>query len=370
MPMVRRWVEAAFGKPPLTTVNADEAVALGAALQAAMQMAERHAQPLPALPGRRTSIDAIAHSLGMIAVDKTGRRYVNSLILPKNQAIPAQSTRTYKLRGRHAAGPCLEVFLTQGESTAPDDCAYLGRYAFSGLAPGASRETLVDVTYLYDGNGVVQVSACEQGSRRPLSLTVEPLPDDVPGRFALAPSAGQHEPLTVYIAVDLSGSMAGRPLQEAKKAARAFLAACNPATRVGLVSFSDRVCPDATATTDMRALGDAIDRLACGRTGVGNDTDPFGLLMELLADPKGRRCAIVLTDGVWAHQPFAINRARHCHKVGIEIFGVGFGGADKRFLGEISSSDAQGAFVDLGQLVETFSAIAQELAGGAAVQPM
>lgn len=363
MPMVREWVERISGKPPLTTINPDEAVALGAAIQAAMDVEQARGAPMLALAGRKKSVDAISHSLGMIVVDPDGSRYMNSCIIHKNQPIPISSTRQYKLRvGRRGQGQ-LDVYMTQGESEDPLDCAFLGKYVLTGIPPISGDEAVLDVTYAYDRNGVVQVSAIECSTKQPLTLAVEPLPSDIPERFTKPPEPEPvREHLTIYLAFDLSGSMSGDPLREAKKAAHAFLSQCDLSTMsIGLISFSDEVLVETESCQNSKTIERAIDGLECGRTGIGNAAHPFDEIHKRLGAVKGRRYAIVLADGVWNNQSEAVGKAEKCHENGIDIIAVGFGGADTGFLRQISSSDEQSVFTDMNALVQTFSTIAQEL---------
>lgn len=366
MPMVREALHRMSGKAPLATINPDEAVALGAAIQAAMDVQAAGGQSGFALAGRRKSVDAIGHSLGMIAVNSDSSHYLNSIIIRKNQPIPATHTRPYKLRTNRAGQIRLEVYMTQGEVEDPLSCAYLGKYLLTGTCPGSGGETVLDVTYSYDRNGMVQVSAVDRASRQPMSVSVEPLPPDVPARFGLPPAPETvREHLTVYLAFDVSGSMSGEPLRAAQNAALAFLSNCDiSTTSVGLISFSDSVHVDVEACQNVKKIERAIDALECGRTGYGNATDPFDELRHRLKGQSGRRFAIVLADGVWSDQREAVRKAVQCHEQGIEVVGVGFGGADAAFLREISTSDENSIFTDLSRLVETFSAIAQEITEG------
>jgi hypothetical protein len=364
MPMVREYVERMSGKPALGGIHPDEAVALGAALQAQIDMERAgHIAPLLGLPGRKTITDVMSHSLGMIAVSEDRERYLNSIILKKNEPIPYSETRQYQLKvGRHRDAR-LEVYLTQGESDDPLTCVYLGKYVFSGFPPGTGRVALIDVTYTYNQNGIVEVEAVEHGSGQKLTCAKEPLPHDVPDRFALPPEAGGVcEELTVYLAFDLSGSMSGTPLAEAQKAAHAFVSQCDlDRTSIGLISFSDTVLVEAQATQEEGEISAAIQGLECGRTGYGNATHPFDELYERLRSASGLRYALVLADGVWSHQQTAIRQAQRCHQEGIEIIAVGFGGVDEAFLRAISSSEEGSIFTEMNRLSVTFSTIAQEL---------
>ncbi|MCC8245546.1 Hsp70 family protein [Saccharothrix luteola] len=372
MPMVRDWIEAMSGKPPMGGVHPDQAVALGAAAQAAILLEQEaglrldgpgDVEPILRLSAPRRIVGTVAHSLGMIAENAAGDRYVNSVLLPRNRTIPCVETRPYQFHVKGDGSDLLEVFLTQGETDDPAPCAYLGRYLVTGF-PGRSRgRTVVDIAYAYDDNAIVGVTATDRSSGAALHVEVADLPEDVPQRFLQPPvRATVREPLTTYLAFDLSGSMAGAPLAAAQQAARAFLAQLDlTTTEVGIVSFSDRVAVSLPATHNAADVERAIGRLTVGSTGVGNATDPFRELRQLLAGVEGRRFGVVLADGVWYNQSGAVQRAHECHRDGVEIIAVGFGSADRKFLRKIASSTEQAMFTNLGQLSAVFGTIAREI---------
>jgi molecular chaperone DnaK len=367
MPMVPAYIQQMTGKAPLSVVNPDEAVALGAAVYAAQEMnAQKKGAPLLTIGARRKSVDVMSHSLGMIAINEDGSRYINSIIVRKNEPIPASQARPYTLQVSRRNDQTCEVYMTQGELDDPQQVDYLGKYVFSDIPTSSDAKVILDITYAYDKNGVVNVAGVERSTRHPLSVRVEPLPPDVPARFLQPPQQAKPlEHLTVYMAFDVSGSMDGEPLREAAKAARAFASQCDLSrTSIGLISFSDSVSIDTEASQDAKRISRAIDDLTCGKTGYGNATDPFNEIGRLLTGKKGLRYAIVLADGVWSYQDEAIKKAQKCHANGIEVIGVGFGGADKAFLKAISSADQDSFFTDMNKLSDTFSAIAQELTEG------
>jgi uncharacterized protein YegL len=368
MPMVRERITRLSGREPLGGVHPDQAVAIGAAIDAATETQRKQAGADTTAPkqyGLRLTQDVIAHSLGMIA-ENTGRsRYVNSVLIRKNLPIPAQESRPYQFRLRDTGENLLEIFLTQGETDDPQDCAYLGRYVVTGFGPG-SGDTVVDIEYAYDHSGLVHVAAIDRSTTRPLLVTIDEVPPDVPGRFLSKPGgSGGREHTTVYLAFDLSGSMIGDPLAEAKRAAHAFVGQCDlSTTSVGLIGFADRVQVCQTATQNATDIGRAIDGLDTGTTGFGNSTHPFDELHDLLADSPGARYAIVLADGRWVGQDRVVPRATRCHKAGIETISIGFGSADQEFLRQIASSSEQSMFTDLNRLTESFTTIARELTEG------
>lgn len=356
MPMVKDFVVRTFGKQPLSGVNVDEAVALGAAIKASEWSEEQQERISKfAIGGAIKSVDVTNHSLGMIAINQDGSAYINAVILPKNAELPCVESRPFKHRFSK-----LEIFLTQGETESPADPAYLGKYVVTDIPREAE---VLDIEYSYDISGTVKVAAKVQATGQELPVTVEPLSPDVPGRFLVLPEQsklGGH--ITVYLAFDLSGSMSGSPLEEAKKAAKGFLANVDLGCfSVGIMGVSDRTKIYLKACQNAKQIESAIQSLSVGDTGGGNSADPFLEVKSELEYVTGQRCAIVLADGVWSYQDKAIQRAKACHRAGIDIIGVGFGGADREFLKAISSTEDVSFFTGLDGLVETFTTIAQVL---------
>ncbi|HKT36888.1 MAG TPA: Hsp70 family protein, partial [Ktedonobacterales bacterium] len=308
MPMVRSCIERLSGQAPLAGVNPDEAVGIGAAITAALAIEEVAKREIFVLPGRKRINDITAHSLGLIAESEDGSRYLNSRVIAKNSPIPCGRTRSYTLVASAAADTLMEVFLTQGELDDPQACVYPGLYELTGFSETPGASFTVDVTYQYRADGTIDVAGVERQSGRSLTVTRKPVPADVPRRFLQPPATTmQTEPLTLYLAFDLSGSMRGAPLAEAKNAAHAFVSNCDLATTaVGLISFSDRVAVDQAATNHNASIERAIDTLAIGRTGLGNLGQPFDELLSRLERLSGNRYAVVLADGVWVNQRRAI----------------------------------------------------------------
>ncbi|MDE5796228.1 MAG: Hsp70 family protein, partial [Muribaculaceae bacterium] len=111
MPMVYEWVAEMTGKRPLTGVNADEAVALGAAIVASIKACESlgaiggrsKEDPRFQLAGRVRIADVMSHSLGTVAISSDGSKYVNSIIIRKNKEIPVTDRRRLKFRTRRGS---------------------------------------------------------------------------------------------------------------------------------------------------------------------------------------------------------------------------------------------------------------------------
>ena len=367
MPMVRQYVKTMSGRDPRAGVNVDEVVALGAAIQAAMEAGEKAGDATPkfSLAGSRRVEDVMSHSLGAVAVSQDGLSYINDIIIRRNLPIPAENATSYLHATHGGANEKLEIYLTQGESAKPLDCSILGKYVFSGIRP-TDAEVTVDVRLSYDANGVVQVRATQRDTKHSLAMTVEPVPDDL-SWLGRAPESGTIErpadPVRVYLLIDVSASMTGEPLFRAQAAAREFLDKCDMTTaEVGLISFSETIILQAEATGNARKVHAAINRLEPEST--TNLSEALELARNRLDDRDRTRYVVILTDGYPDAPEDAVEVASSVKAEGIEIVAIGTGDADREYLRRLASTDAGSIFARGGELVPTFGHIARVIAQG------
>jgi molecular chaperone DnaK len=137
-------------------------------------------------------------------------------------------------------------------------------------------------------------------------------------------------------------------------------------TRVGILAVSDRTAVITGLTAEESACIRAIQSITCGQTGYCNEAHPFTDIRNMLAGEDGRCFAIILADGVWNCKEAAVAAAKRCNEAEIETAAIGFGTADKKFLQDISSSDANALLVSQSELTNAFGTIAQSLGGGEA----
>lgn len=373
MPMVAEFVEEMTGRPPLRGINVDEAVALGAALQAAADLKAEDDLSLEASSSSEFSLPAIrdvtCHSLGMVAENQDRSKYLNSIIIGKNSRIPAENACDYAIRiSSNRDANKLEVYMLQGEVEVPMECTVLGKYVFTGFSPTQTGRAQVRVHYAYNKNGTVDVRA-EQlnatGGVVDLTLTIEPIPDDMSwlGRSPLEndPPASSAPPSALVIAVDASGSMSGPPMDEAKKAAMSLVDKLDLSRfHVGILAFSDKMAILTGCSGNADVIQSAIGELDVG-LGYGNDACPFEKAMRMMDGEEGLKFIVLLTDGCWNYPQKAIAQSKRVKEEGAEIIAIGFGSADHDFLKTVATCDENALMTDVSSLVDSFSKIAQVL---------
>jgi molecular chaperone DnaK len=156
-PLIRRTVEQFFGRKPHTELNPDEVVALGAAVQA--NILERGVSNMLLL-------DVTPLSLG---IETYGGAV--SKIIPRNSTIPASAQEQYTTGVDHQTG--IDIHVLQGERELAKDCRSLARFTLK-VPPAPAGLPRIEVAFLIDANGILQVAAKDMRSGQQHSIAVHP----------------------------------------------------------------------------------------------------------------------------------------------------------------------------------------------------
>jgi molecular chaperone HscA len=250
MPHLRRAVAQFFGQTPLTNIDPDKVVALGAAIQANLLAGNR-------APGDDwLLLDVIPLSLGLETMGGLTEK-----IIPRNSTIPvarAQEFTTFR-DGQTA----IAIHVVQGERELVSDCRSLARFELRGIPPMAAGAARVRVTFQVDADGLLSVGAQEMSSGAHASIAVKPsygLSDDEVARM-LQESFGAAD-----------SDMHARELREQLVEAQRL----EEATRAALAADGDLLQEHERAQVDrlMTALGVAV---------MGNDPASIKQAIEALA---------------------------------------------------------------------------------------
>lgn len=157
MPAVMAKVEALFGKKPLSGVNPDEVVAVGAAIQAGVLAGDVKDVLL---------LDVTPLSLG---VETMGG--VTTKLIERNTTIPTSKSEVFSTAAD--SQPQVEIHVLQGEREMAADNKSLGRFVLDGIAPAPRGVPQIEVTFNIDANGILNVTAKDKGTGKEQSITIK-----------------------------------------------------------------------------------------------------------------------------------------------------------------------------------------------------
>jgi len=166
IPLVRNAVKDFFGKEPNKSINPEEIVAIGAAIEAEIITASQEKRVPEGEIKNVLLLDVLPLSLG---IETLGG--INTIMIPKNTTIPVSKTQIFSTAADNQTS--VEINVLQGERPMASDCRSLGRFILDGIPPAPRGIPQIEVTFDIDANGILSVTAKDKATGKSQSVKIE-----------------------------------------------------------------------------------------------------------------------------------------------------------------------------------------------------
>jgi len=166
IPAVREMVKNSFGKEPNKTINPEEVVAMGAAIEAEILTAKEEGRAPEGDIKSVLLLDVLPLSLG---IETLGG--VNTIMISKNTTIPAAKTQIFSTAADNQTS--VEVNVLQGERPMATDNRSIGRFILDGVPPSPRGIPQIEVSFDIDANGILTATAKDKATNRSQSIRIE-----------------------------------------------------------------------------------------------------------------------------------------------------------------------------------------------------
>jgi len=166
IPAVREAVKTFFGKEPNKSINPEEIVAVGAAIEAEIITASQEKRTPEGEIKNVLLLDVLPLSLG---IETLGG--INTVMIQKNITIPVSKSQIYSTASDNQTS--VEINILQGERPMAADCRSLGRFILDGIPPASRGLPQIEVIFDIDANGILSVTAKDKATNKSQSVRIE-----------------------------------------------------------------------------------------------------------------------------------------------------------------------------------------------------
>lgn len=255
VPLVRERVGEFFGRTPLTAIDPDKVIAIGAAIQADILVGNKPDSEMLLL-------DVIPLSLGLETMGGLVEK-----VIPRNTTIPvarAQDFTTFK-----DSQTAMSIHVMQGERELVQDCRSLARFALRGIPPLPAGGAHIRVTFQVDADGLLSVTAMEKSTGVEASIQVKPSYGLTDGEIA-----SMIKDSMSFAEQDVKARMLAEQKVEAARVLESLTGALT--ADAALLSAAERQCiDDAAAHLSAVAQGDDVDAIEQAIKNVDKQTQEF-----------------------------------------------------------------------------------------------
>lgn len=177
MPRISQAIEQTLGKAPYRGISPHTAVAQGAAIHAAILEvrhrgeASEQSERIRKLLGSVKQEDVNSHGLGVAAKNPKTGKVINNLMIRRNSKLPIEARKTFVTSEPNQRRVTIKVL--EGDAPDPDACSLLGNCRIVDLPENLPKGSPIEVTYRFDTDGRVHVSARETNGGREASIQIE-----------------------------------------------------------------------------------------------------------------------------------------------------------------------------------------------------
>ncbi|MGL6066377.1 MAG: Hsp70 family protein [Cetobacterium sp.] len=343
LPFMYEMAKDIFGKEPYSNLDLGTLVVTGATIVALSG---------ESLQNKIKIMDNISHSLGIEILGETGK-YEFEPLLNRGEKYPISAEKIFTTAYDFQEKVSLNIY--EGETI--EKCEvneFYGGFILDNIEKAKSGIPQIKVKFDFDESRILTVTAEDMntGSKKIVVVKKEIIEKKI-----------NNKPIDFVLLVDTSGSMRGRPIEEAKNGCKALVNEVLDLNvhRLGIIGFGDEAVILNNLISDKKELNDSINKLTV--YGGTNMNKAIALASNMIQHTKNEKVIIIVTDGAPNNRSAALSEAENTKMLGVKLIAIGAGeDVDSIYLRELTTTPKDYYFIsDIKKLEETFETIVSSL---------